>query len=103
MDIINALIYVSIGLAGAWVHWAKKKYVDRTTNAGFFKYVSASESFPATIYALGGIIFAEVNLSLLQEGEWINVAEFMGAATLGYSIDSGVNKAPDAKQVEVLK
>lgn len=103
MGFVNAVIYVAIGLAGAWVHWAKKKYVDHTTNAGFFRYISASESFPATIYALGGIIFAEVNLSLLQQGEWISLAEFMGAATLGYSIDSGINKAPDAKEIEVVK
>jgi hypothetical protein len=103
MEFINAAIYVIIGLSGAWLHWAKKKHVDHTTNAGFFRYISASESFPATIYALAGIIFAEVNLSLLQQGEWISVAEFMGAATLGYSIDSGVNKAPDAKEIEVTK
>jgi hypothetical protein len=82
-----------VGIIGLYIHWFKKKNVDHTTECSFLNYMNGS--FAATLYSIGGILFAEINLSLLQESEYMGLKDMIAAFTLGYSIDSGVNKAPD--------
>jgi hypothetical protein len=92
-EYITALIYIILGLFSAYVHWYKKRYIDRTTNCSFFHYIS--DSFPATLWALGAILFAEVNLSFLQTTEWPSLRDIIAACGVGYGLDSGINRAAD--------
>jgi hypothetical protein len=92
-EYLTALLYIVFGLASAWVHWYKKRYVDRSTNCSFSHYIS--DSFPATLWALGAIIFAEVNLSFLQTTEYPSLKDVIAACGVGYSLDSGINRASD--------
>lgn len=90
----NALIYILLGLMGGTAHYLKKKYVDKTTDDSFVQYLTGN--FPHTLYSIGAIAFSEINLSLLQAGDVIALGELVGALTMGYSMDSTVNKASDA-------
>lgn len=96
-EYITALKYVIVGLIGVYAHWFKKRHVDNTTNAGFLHYMNGKMA--STIYSMGGVVFAELQLSLLQVGDF-GLKDFITAFTLGYSIDSGVNRAPDAMTQE---
>ena len=95
-EFTNALIYAAIGFIGVYLHWFKKKNIDHTTECSFFNYMNGS--YAATLYSLGAMIFAEANLSLLQETDFPKLKDIIAAFTLGYSIDSGINRAPDQEQ-----
>jgi hypothetical protein len=96
-EYLAALIYIGLGLVGAVVHWGKKRYVDSSTKTSLAQYVGGN--LPSTLYALGAIALAEVNLSLLQVGPSITLGALIGALSVGYALDSGFNKSPDALKV----
>lgn len=95
-----ATIYVILGIVGAVSHWGKKRYVDKTTTDSFKDYMV--NNLPATFYSFSAIVFAEVNLSLLQTETTIHLANVIGALTLGYSADSGINKSSEAPMVAIV-
>jgi hypothetical protein len=103
-EFVFALIYVAAGLAGAGAHWFKKHYIDQTTNDSFKEYLFTN--LPTTFYTLAGIVFAEINLSLLQAPA-VSLVNIIGALTLGYTFDSGINKSSEAQlikeEVELMK
>lgn len=96
-EYIIALKYIITGLAGVYAHWFKKRYVDNTTESNFLHYMNGK--LTNTIYAIGGIFFAEAQMSLLQVGD-MGLKDFIAAFTLGYSIDSGVNRMPELPKKE---
>jgi hypothetical protein len=96
---INAGIYILLGLMGATAHWFKKRYKDQTTKDSFVQYVLGN--FPYTLYTVGCIIFAESGLSLAQAGNIISLSELIGALTMGYGMDSGINKASDTDFIKM--
>lgn len=90
---IFGLIYILIGFLGGGLHYIKKRYVDETTRVDFLEYLSGNKK--ETLRALYAIIGAEISLSLLHSGDIITLSELVGAITVGYTADSGLNKAPD--------
>ncbi|MDD5084230.1 MAG: hypothetical protein PHT88_04885 [Candidatus Moranbacteria bacterium] len=104
-DYVNALIYIGFGLIGAGFHYGKKRWVDKTTNDTVSQYLFAH--LPSTFYSLAGMAFAEANLSLLQTSSALSLANVIGALTLGYAADSGINRSTEApivaQTVELVK
>lgn len=90
---LRALLYIGLGLVGAVLHWAKKRYWDRTTNTNLIQYVTGCKE--ATVKAVKAIVLAELSLSYLQAADTMSLQELLGAITAGYTFDSGLNKAPD--------
>ena len=89
-----ALLYIALGLLGAYAHYFKKRYGDMTTNDSLRMYVFGN--FPHTLYALGGILFTEITLASIQVSTNPSLPELLLALTTGYSANSMVNKASDA-------
>jgi hypothetical protein len=92
---LHALVYILIGMVGAYAHYYKKRYVDMTTKDSLHDY--CFENYPHTIYMLGALMFSEMGLSLAwSAGTTLGIAQSIGALTAGYAADSGINKASDA-------
>lgn len=93
-DIALAFIYVVCGTVGAIAHWGKKRYVDKTTNDTFKQYMLGN--LPSTVYSLGAMAFAEISLSLTVTPPIFGLSQMIGALTLGYTFDSGINKSSES-------
>lgn len=87
----RAALYIGIGLAGAFFHWLKKRYIDNTTGKSLWHYLADDKA--STWRALTGIASAEIGLAALQAGDVIALTELIGAVTTGYSFDSTLNRA----------
>ena len=88
---LNALIYVILGFIGGAFHYAKKRYVDQTTEQDFLAYLFDHRQ--STFKAVATIIAAEYALSLSSETLHIlTLPELVGALTAGYTADSSINK-----------
>lgn len=89
------MIYIMLGMIGIIAHWAKKRFIDETTQNDFSEYLIGN--YRHTIYAIISIVFAELNLSFLQVGDVISLQEVISALTLGYTLDSGINRSGEFK------
>ncbi len=93
-DYLFAGIYIMIGCIAAIGHWAKKRYIDRTTNCDLKCYLMMEPS--STWKALSTIVAGEIALSLSHTSGWLSVSELVAALGVGYAADSAANKAPDS-------
>jgi hypothetical protein len=93
-EYLISLYYILFGVIGASFHYVKKRYVDETTTLTFKEYLSTNKK--ATFNAFFTIVSAEVGLSLLHSGgDFLTLAEFVGALTTGYTADSGLNSSKE--------
>jgi len=99
MQYINAVIYIVVGLIGAFFHYYKKRHKDNTTNCTFLEYIRGD--YKSTLLALGAIFASQITLSFTGGEDFPSFHELWLAGLSGYGFDSLLNKAPDAKQVEV--
>lgn len=95
-DYTKAAIYILLGILGAILHWAKKRYLDLTTETTLEEYVLGCPR--QTINALWAIALSEMSLSFMQANDVISLQELLGAITAGYTFDSGLNKAQDKEK-----
>ena len=89
-----AIIYIIIGFIAAIGHWAKKRYIDRTTNCNLMCYITMEPS--STWKAASTLIAAEIGLSLSHTNGGLSVSELVACLGVGYAADSAANKAPDS-------
>ncbi len=94
-DYLFALIYIIIGLIAAIGHWAKKRYIDRTTNCSLKCYLIMEPS--STWKTISTLIAGEIALSVAHLNGGLSVSELVAALGVGYAADSAANKAPDAE------
>jgi hypothetical protein len=89
-------IYILIGLSGGAWHYAKKRYIDKTTSQDFKSYLFEHPS--STYQAVIAIFGAEYALSLAHVGDLLSLPEVVSALTAGYAADSQLNRCvgPDA-------
>ena len=88
----TAAIYIALGLAGAYAHYFKKRYKDKTTACTLMEYIVGN--LPETIYSLGSMIFGEMVISAANPA--LSMTAVMLALTTGFVPDSVLNKSPDA-------
>ena len=88
-----ALIYIIIGLTGGAWHYAKKRYIDKTTSQNFRQYLLEHPS--STYQAFIAIVGAEYALSLAHVGDLLSLQEVVSALTAGYAADSQLNRCVD--------
>ena len=87
-----AFVYIIIGLAAASLHWAKKRYIDKTTRCGFLGYIKYN---PRTTWqAVSAVIGAEIALAISHTGTGLSLEQFVAAVGAGYMTDSTFNEAP---------
>jgi hypothetical protein len=88
------VIYLTIGIVAGCFHFLKKKYVDNTTQATLFDYMSQERQ--ATYNYLSAVVMAEIALSVAHTGITLTLTDFVAAFGAGYMSDSGLNKSPKA-------
>ena len=93
-DYLFAGAYILIGMVAAIAHWAKKRYVDRTTNCDLKCYLIMEPS--STWKAISTLVAGEIALSIAHVNGGLSVSELVAALGVGYAADSTANKAPDA-------
>ena len=86
-----ALIYVVLGFVGAYFHWLKVRYKDKRTTCTLEDYLM--QELPATLYAVGAIMFTEVSLAAAA-GDVFTLNGFVAAVGTGFGFDSGLNMVP---------
>lgn len=97
-QVLCFVLFMALGLIGAAVHYAKKRYKDKTLCCSLFNYLKTNQD--ATILALSAIAAAEFALAGLHAGSFMDTTfTELGMAYLGgYKLDSVFNKAEeDAK------
>ncbi len=92
MTLTPTLLYCLAGLVGSLTHWFKKRYIDKTTKDSLVEYITGNFAF--TVYAWGSIFMAEATLASTLTGP-ITLVGLIGAATLGFTLDSGINRPTD--------
>lgn len=85
-----ALTYIVLGLIGGAWHYAKKRYIDKTTTLTFIQYLQSDIGF--TLTAMGAIVGAELTLASTAGVHFPHLNELIGAITTGYMADSHLNK-----------
>lgn len=98
MEFIIAAIYVLLGLFGGIGHWAKKKYIDDTTEQNLIQYLK--NDWTATKKSVFTILTSEIALSVSSEAVLPGFGAVVGAITLGYSADSALNRASDSHKIQ---
>lgn len=89
-----AALYMLIAVIGAIVHWAKKRYIDKTTKLCIRRYVLGKPR--ATFNAVAAIVGATVPLAIAHgSGGDLGLADLYAALGAGYAADSGLNQATD--------
>jgi len=88
-------LFIMLGFVGAYAHYFKKFYIDKTTQCTLMEYLKGN--LPSTLYTFGAIIFAEMSLSAVSTA--ISIGAVVGALTAGYTSDSILDCAPDAVKV----
>jgi hypothetical protein len=91
-QIINLIVFIVLGLVGAYAHWFKKFYVDKTTKDTLSMYIFSDPH--STLYAISSIAFSEMGLSVVNPS--LTMTAVIAGLTTGYMFDSGINKASDA-------
>lgn len=92
-EYIIAIVYIIFGLIGASGHYLKKRYVDFTTDVSFITYLKYDRV--STINTIISVIFAEITLSLSHGANFnFSLSEIVAILTSGYTLDSGINRAP---------
>jgi hypothetical protein len=94
-EFIIAALFIVLGYCGAYAHYFKKFYIDKTTQCTLGQYLKGN--LPSTLYAAGTILFAEISLAATTTA--ISMAAIVGALTAGYTADSAIDRAPDSVQV----
>lgn len=97
MEYAVAGLYVVLGLLGGAGHWAKKKYIDDTTEQNLIEYLKGD--WTSTKKSMFTIITSEVAFAVSSGGTLPGLGAIIGAITLGYSSDSLVNKASDSPKI----
>lgn len=97
-EYVRALFYLFLGCIGPIIHWAKKRFKDKTTKCTLLEYIKGDVG--ATLSTFVAILLAEIPLSIAQAGPAIAMTELVGAITAGYMLDSISNTAPDKLAVE---
>jgi hypothetical protein len=90
-ELIIFLVFSACGFVGAFCHYYKKRYGDKTTRLSLRKYVLSD--FSSTLIATGAMLFSELVLASTAQG--ITLAAIAGALTAGYTSDSVLNKTAD--------
>lgn len=98
-EFIMLIVFVVLGFVGAYAHYFKKFYIDKTTQCTLGEYLKGN--LPQTLYAAGAVIFAELTLASATAG--ISLGAIVGALTAGYTADSAINRAPDELKVGIEK
>jgi hypothetical protein len=91
-QIINLVVFIVLGLIGAYAHWFKKFYIDKTTTNTLKMYILTD--LHSTLYAVSTIVFSEMGLSAANPS--FTMTALIAGLTTGYMFDSGINKASDA-------
>jgi hypothetical protein len=93
-------IFFGIGLVGGFGHWAKKRYIDNTTDDSFLAYIKYDKV--TTIKALGGIMATAYALAVSHTGGIgdILLSEVGMALGVSYASDSTFNQASDSKELK---
>jgi hypothetical protein len=86
-------IYIALGLIGAYAHYFKKRYKDKTTACTLMEYIVGN--LPETLYSLGSMVFGEMVISAANPE--FSMTAIMLALTTGFVPDSVLNKSPDAQ------
>ena len=93
MDYLIAMFYVFMGCLGGSGHYLKKRYYEEAITCGFKDYLMQEKK--ATLHTLVGILFVEIGLSVAHVTGWhFPLSDLVAAVTAGYTMDSGLNKAP---------
>ena len=92
-EYIHAIIYTLLGLIGAIFHWAKKRYIDNTTELDLVTYLITNKK--ATFNVLYTIIGAEITLAL-NTTDFLSLNEIIGVLTVGYTADSSLNSTKES-------
>jgi hypothetical protein len=98
-ELTIAVVFIPLGFIGAYAHYFKKFYIDKTTNCTLLQYLRGN--LPSTLYAIGTIIFSEISLASITSS--ISLGAIVGALTAGYTADSVIDRAPYSVQVGLNK
>lgn len=87
---LQTIVFISLGLFGGLGHYLKKRYFDKSISMSFTRYLLSNKY--ATAYTTIAIIVAEVQLAEREVGDLTNLTLIISALTLGYTIDSSLNR-----------
>jgi len=86
------LAYIGLGLVGMLGHWAKKRYIDKTTTCTLKEYIVGEPK--STLNAVGTMVVSEIGLAAAAVYAPFTVTAIVGALSAGYVVDSWLDKAP---------
>jgi hypothetical protein len=88
----NTILYITLGLFGAYLHYFKKRWIDDTTRQSIADYLFDDKV--STNKALCAICASSFGLALsIHDIHFPSINELVGAVTAGYVADSSLNRA----------
>lgn len=96
-DWVQVFVCIGLGLVGGALHYVKKRYVDETLKGSFCHYLAVRRK--DTVYATIAIIMTEAKLAEEVLGDPFTATLALTAITMGYTLDSGINRANNKESV----